>query len=90
MQACKCRGHDGTAVELVKLLVEEHKVEIHTKDRYHSTPLMYAVMDGHKDVVEYLIDTCKLDVNVFDARGMDGVEPFRRLSLVALSLLGAK
>jgi len=70
MSACKCRQFDGSAGKLIKILVEEHGVPtMEAKDRYHSTPLMYAAMEGHADVVKYLIDICKVPVDSYDARG---------------------
>ena len=70
MAACKCRLVDGVAGEVVKILVEEHNVPtLDAKDRYHSTPLMYAAMEGHADVVKYLLDHCKVPVDSYDARG---------------------
>lgn len=71
MAACKCRRFDGSATEIVKILIEEHKVPTQdAKDRYHTTPLMYAAMDGHVGVVEYLMDVCKVPVDSYDARGV--------------------
>ena len=70
MAASRCRRTEGVAVELVKLLIEEHGVESKdAKDRYHSTPLMYAAMEGHADVVKYFLEHCKLPVDSYDARG---------------------
>jgi len=70
MAASKGRGRDGTGLAVVKLLVNQEKVQIiDAKDRYHSTPLMYAAQEGHTDIVQYYTEECKLSVDTYDARG---------------------
>ncbi|XP_077501007.1 ankyrin repeat and BTB/POZ domain-containing protein 1-like isoform X2 [Amblyomma americanum] len=47
-----CRTGD---LARVKYLVEEQESELNVRDRWDGTPLYYACLCGHKDVVEYLL-----------------------------------
>ena len=53
------------------MLMEDHGVSAEdAKDRYHSTPLMYAAMEGHVAVIKYFLEQCKVPVDSYDARGI--------------------
>ncbi|XP_046357671.1 ankyrin repeat and BTB/POZ domain-containing protein 1-like [Haliotis rufescens] len=59
-----CRVGD---LQKVKFLVEEREVELNTRDKWDSTPLYYACLCGHKDVVQYLLEHgAKCEANTFD------------------------
>ena len=45
------RGH----FDLVKDLVEEHKVNVVAKDKYQRSALMVAIMNGHMKIASYLL-----------------------------------
>ena len=42
-------------VEKVKLLVLKDEVNINAKDKYGSTALMYAVSNGHLEIIQFLV-----------------------------------
>ncbi|XP_041377868.1 ankyrin repeat and BTB/POZ domain-containing protein 1-like [Gigantopelta aegis] len=51
----------------VKFLVEEREVEVNCRDKWDSTPLYYACLCGHKDVVQFLLEHgAKCEANTFD------------------------
>jgi len=63
--------HDAAAVgalEAVKLLLGQNPDLVMSKDSEGKTPLHYAVLNGHKDVVELLLNY-KADINVKDKDG---------------------
>jgi len=45
------RGH----YDLVKDLVEEHKANVCSKDKFKRTPLIVAIMNGHMQIASYLL-----------------------------------
>ncbi|CAN7948390.1 unnamed protein product, partial [Ixodes pacificus] len=48
-------------------LVEEREIELNIRDRWDGTPLYYACLCGHKEVVEYLLDNgARCVANTFD------------------------
>ncbi|XP_077501069.1 ankyrin repeat and BTB/POZ domain-containing protein 1-like isoform X2 [Amblyomma americanum] len=59
-----CRTGD---LARVKYLVEEQESELNVRDRWDGTPLYYACLCGHKDVVEYLLSQgASCVANTFD------------------------
>ncbi|CDW54377.1 Ank 2 and BTB domain containing protein [Trichuris trichiura] len=79
-----CRTGD---MEKLRYLVEEREVMVNVRDKWDSTPLYYACLCGHYDVVEYLLNLGTLRFqsqhftrapNVFD-RGKMPSEHIRRL-----------
>lgn len=59
-----CRKGD---LARVKYLVEEQESELNVRDRWDGTPLYYACLCGHKDVVEYLLSQgARCVANTFD------------------------
>lgn len=54
-------------LEEVKRVVEFKDVDLNTRDQWDSTPLYYACLCGHKDVVEYLLQNgSKCEASTFD------------------------
>lgn len=43
------------ALEIVKLLTDRKRTQCDVTDKLHNTPLFYAVMNGHHNVVEHLL-----------------------------------
>ncbi|KFD48277.1 hypothetical protein M513_10854 [Trichuris suis] len=59
-----CRTGD---LEKLRYLVEEREVMVNVRDKWDSTPLYYACLCGHYDVVEYLLNLgAKCQANTFD------------------------
>ncbi|XP_035239446.1 ankyrin repeat and BTB/POZ domain-containing protein 1 isoform X1 [Anguilla anguilla] len=59
-----CRKGD---VSRVRYLVEQRDVELNVRDKWDSTPLYYACLCGHEDLVQYLLaNGAKCEVNTFD------------------------
>ncbi|XP_068237792.1 ankyrin repeat and BTB/POZ domain-containing protein 1-like [Palaemon carinicauda] len=59
---CK-QGH----LEEVRILVEQRDVDVNIRDKWDSTPLYYACLCGHQQVVEYLIGVgARCEANTFD------------------------
>uniref|UniRef100_H3ATG5 Ankyrin repeat and BTB/POZ domain-containing protein 1 n=1 Tax=Latimeria chalumnae TaxID=7897 RepID=H3ATG5_LATCH len=59
-----CRKGD---VFRVRYLVEQRDVELNVKDKWDSTPLYYACLCGHEELVHYLLaNGAKCEVNTFD------------------------
>uniref|UniRef100_A0A5S6R5G3 BTB domain-containing protein n=1 Tax=Trichuris muris TaxID=70415 RepID=A0A5S6R5G3_TRIMR len=59
-----CRTGD---LEKLKYLVEERDIMVNVRDKWDSTPLYYACLCGHYDVVEYLLRLgAKCQANTFD------------------------
>lgn len=61
---------------MVKYLVEEQGANIHgtrnmgsSSEMYGFTPLMWAVIRGHVDVVKYLVEEQRADINATDREG---------------------
>lgn len=51
----------------LKHLVEIKEVDVDIRDKWDSTPLYYACLCGHKDVVEYLLERgAKCEANTFE------------------------
>ncbi|CAG7838669.1 unnamed protein product [Allacma fusca] len=51
----------------VKYLVEQKEVELNVRDNWDSTPLYYACLCGHTDLVKYLLENgAKCEANTFD------------------------
>ncbi|XP_007888532.1 ankyrin repeat and BTB/POZ domain-containing protein 1 [Callorhinchus milii] len=60
-----CRKGD---ISRVRYLVEQRDVELNVKDKWDSTPLYYACLCGHEDLVRYLLSNgAKCEANTFDA-----------------------
>lgn len=54
-------------LEKVKHLVETKEVDLNVRDKWDSTPLYYACLCGHEDVVQYLVDRgAKCEADTFD------------------------
>uniref|UniRef100_A0A671KMP7 Ankyrin repeat and BTB/POZ domain-containing protein 1 n=1 Tax=Sinocyclocheilus anshuiensis TaxID=1608454 RepID=A0A671KMP7_9TELE len=64
-------------------LVEQRDVELNIRDKWDSTPLYYACLCGHEDLVQYLLaNGAKCEANTFDGeRCLYGAlsDPIRRL-----------
>ncbi|KAJ8257950.1 hypothetical protein GJAV_G00191510 [Gymnothorax javanicus] len=59
-----CRKGD---VSRVRYLVEQRDVELNVRDAWDSTPLYYACLCGHVELVQYLLaNGAKCEVNTFD------------------------
>lgn len=59
-----CRKGD---LSKIRHLVEEREIELNIRDRWDGTPLYYACLCGHKEVVEYLLDNgARCVANTFD------------------------
>lgn len=59
-----CRKGD---IARVQYLVEQKEVELNVRDRWDSTPLYYACLCGHEDLVQYLLENgAKCEANTFD------------------------
>ncbi|KAK6994345.1 ankyrin repeat and BTB/POZ domain-containing protein 1, partial [Biomphalaria glabrata] len=54
-------------LQRLQYLVEIKEVEIDVRDKWDSTPLYYACLCGHRDIVEYLLEKgAKCEANTFD------------------------
>lgn len=52
----------------VRYLVEQRDVELNVRDKWDSTPLYYACLCGHEELVQYLLASgAKCEANTFDA-----------------------
>ncbi|XP_036389202.1 ankyrin repeat and BTB/POZ domain-containing protein 1 isoform X1 [Megalops cyprinoides] len=75
-----CRKGD---ISRVRYLVEQRDVELNVRDRWDSTPLYYACLCGHEELVQYLLaNGAKCEANTFDGeRCLYGAlsDPIRRL-----------
>jgi len=61
-QSCR-RGDLGR----VKYLVEQKEVELNVRDKWDSTPLYYACLCGHLEIVQYLLTNgARCEANTFD------------------------
>ncbi|XP_043245593.1 ankyrin repeat and BTB/POZ domain-containing protein 1-like isoform X1 [Amphibalanus amphitrite] len=59
-----CRTGD---LAKVKYLVEIKEVEVNIRDKWDSTPLYYACLCGHAELVEYLLEAgARCEANTFD------------------------
>lgn len=59
-----CRKGD---IFRVRYLVEQRDVELNVRDKWDSTPLYYACLCGHEELVRYLLaNGAKCEVNTFD------------------------
>lgn len=59
-----CRRGD---LQKLKYLVEQKEIELNVRDKWDSTPLYYACLCGHKDVVKYLLENgARCEANTFD------------------------
>ncbi|XP_039629168.1 ankyrin repeat and BTB/POZ domain-containing protein 1 isoform X1 [Polypterus senegalus] len=59
-----CRKGD---VSRVRYLVEQRDVELNVRDKWDSTPLYYACLCGHEELVQYLLaNGSKCEANTFD------------------------
>lgn len=59
-----CRKGD---VSRVRYLVEQRDVELNIRDNWDSTPLYYACLCGHEELVQYLLaNGAKCEANTFD------------------------
>ena len=47
---------------------------VNLQDQHGWTPLMIAAQQGHADIVEYLIQTCKADISIRDKAGKRAFE----------------
>ncbi|RXN19489.1 ankyrin repeat and BTB POZ domain-containing 1 [Labeo rohita] len=75
-----CRKGD---IARVRYLVEQRDVELNIRDKWDSTPLYYACLCGHEELVQYLLaNGAKCEANTFDGeRCLYGAlsAPIRRL-----------
>ncbi|XP_043103033.1 ankyrin repeat and BTB/POZ domain-containing protein 1 [Puntigrus tetrazona] len=75
-----CRKGD---IARVRYLVEQRDVELNIRDKWDSTPLYYACLCGHEELVQYLLaNGAKCEANTFDGeRCLYGAlsDPIRRL-----------
>uniref|UniRef100_A0A8C9U8K1 Ankyrin repeat and BTB/POZ domain-containing protein 1 n=1 Tax=Scleropages formosus TaxID=113540 RepID=A0A8C9U8K1_SCLFO len=75
-----CRKGD---ISRVRYLVEQRDVELNVRDKWDSTPLYYACLCGHEELVQYLLaNGAKCEANTFDGeRCLYGAlsDPIRRL-----------
>ncbi|XP_012681951.1 ankyrin repeat and BTB/POZ domain-containing protein 1 isoform X2 [Clupea harengus] len=75
-----CRKGD---ISRVRYLLEQRDVELNVRDKWDSTPLYYACLCGHEELVQYLLaNGAKCEVNTFDGeRCLYGAlsDPIRRL-----------
>ncbi|KAK7486757.1 hypothetical protein BaRGS_00022041 [Batillaria attramentaria] len=54
-------------IQKIRHLVEEKEVEVNVRDKWDSTPLYYACLCGHRQVVQYLLEHgAKCEANTFD------------------------
>ncbi|XP_076022985.1 ankyrin repeat and BTB/POZ domain-containing protein 1 [Genypterus blacodes] len=59
-----CKRND---IIRVRYLVEQRDVDLNVRDRWDSTPLYYACLCGHEDLVQYLLaNGAKCEANTFD------------------------
>ncbi|XP_033745465.1 ankyrin repeat and BTB/POZ domain-containing protein 1-like [Pecten maximus] len=59
-----CRRGDLTKVEY---LLEQNQVELNLTDRWDSSPLYYACLCGHEELVQYLLENgARCEANTFD------------------------
>ncbi|KAL3852443.1 hypothetical protein ACJMK2_016080 [Sinanodonta woodiana] len=59
-----CRSGD---LAKVKYLVEQKEVELNVRDSWDSTPLYYACLCGHENIVTYLLEKgARCEANTFD------------------------
>jgi len=59
-----CRRGD---LDRVRYLVENKEIELNQRDKWDSTPLYYACLCGHEDLVLYLLESGAMcDANTFD------------------------
>jgi ankyrin repeat protein len=63
----------------VRVLIEEHDVDVNRKDEFDSIPLFYACLCGHANIVKYLLDRgARLDAGTFEgARCFVSFDVFR-------------
>ena len=51
----------------IRELIEKEDVQLNTRDKWDSTPLYYACLCGHLEIVEYLLaNGAKCEANTFD------------------------
>ncbi|KAL7986124.1 hypothetical protein Chor_011290 [Crotalus horridus] len=65
------RAEGGEVIKIVCLsfryLLEQRDVEINVRDKWDSTPLYYACLCGHEELVQYLLASgAKCEANTFD------------------------
>ncbi|XP_076469134.1 ankyrin repeat and BTB/POZ domain-containing protein 1-like [Babylonia areolata] len=54
-------------IQKLRSLVEEKEVDINVRDKWDSTPLYYACLCGHRQIVQYLLEHgAKCEANTFD------------------------
>lgn len=59
-----CRRGD---IARVAYLVEQKEIELNVRDKWDSTPLYYACLCGHEELVQYLLENgAKCEANTFD------------------------
>ncbi|GFR73357.1 ankyrin repeat and BTB/POZ domain-containing protein 1 [Elysia marginata] len=59
-----CKSGD---LNRLQYLVEVKEVEVDVRDKWDSTPLYYACLCGHRDIVEFLLEKgAKCEANTFD------------------------
>jgi len=57
----------GGDMEKIKFLVERRDVDLNARDGWDATPLYYACLCGHEDVVQYLIEQgARCEADTFD------------------------
>ncbi|KAL8620406.1 hypothetical protein ACOMHN_055487 [Nucella lapillus] len=54
-------------IQKLRSLVEEKEMDINVRDKWDSTPLYYACLCGHRQIVQYLLEHgAKCEANTFD------------------------
>ncbi|KAK3102998.1 hypothetical protein FSP39_015652 [Pinctada imbricata] len=62
---CICSSHCSTDVD--KYLVEQKEVDLNLRDKWDSTPLYYACLCGHEELVAYMLKNgARCEANTFD------------------------
>lgn len=99
MNACDSKRNSNDVLKVVELLLEFGAI-INCKDCYGMTPLMFAIDNGHTDVVKLLIDQASLEAtdndgltvsrNTFMALLVTSIIELRRLCSTPWFIIGSK
>lgn len=84
----------GRYLDVVKYLVENGKANVNCKDRLSGTPLVFAVKTGNLTLVNYLLKSLEIEVNVICFGNMTALDYAKRARrndiIVELQRRGAK